>query len=99
MICRRYASRIPVTDMTRITSPATQPAVRWTQNKNLRGVIGRLSRSNFRPAPQQVVIDASELHYRGIVGRGGIQPLDGGVEIEEQCPLPVVPHHALDPEE
>jgi hypothetical protein len=28
----------------------------------------------------------------------GIQPLDGGVEIEQQCALAIVPHHALDPE-
>ena len=53
--------------MTRMTSPAKQPAVRWTQNRNSAGVMGRLSSSNFRPAPQQVVIDAGELHDGGIV--------------------------------
>jgi len=55
--------------------------------------------SNFSPAPQQVVIDAGELHYGGIVGLGWVNALDGGIEIEQQGALSVVAHHALDPEE
>ncbi len=59
----------------------------------------RLPGSDFRPAPQQVVIDAGELHDCGIVGLGRVNSLDGGVEIEQQRALAVVAHHALDPEE
>ena len=55
--------------------------------------------SDFRPAPQQVVIDAGKLDDGGIVGLGRVNALDSGVEIEQQGALSVVAHHALDPEE
>ena len=31
-------------------------------------VMDKIPNSNFRPAPQQVVVNAGELHHRGIVG-------------------------------
>src|SRR5436190_21360190 len=89
---------MPVTDMTRMTKPAKQPAVRCIQNKTLRGVMEG-GRSDFRPAAQQVVVDAGELQHRRVLGLGWINPLDGSVEIEQQGALAVVSHHALDPEE
>ena len=58
--------------------------------------------SNLRPLPEQIMIDAGELH-RGLgghrlIGEVAAQPLDAQIEIEEQRPLAVVPHHALNPE-
>ena len=83
----------------RMTSPATLPAVRCVQNRNRRGVMEKFSDSDFRPAPQQIVVNASELHDRGIVRLGRINALDGGVQIEQQRALAIVAHHALNPEE
>ncbi len=58
------------------------PGDRIIQKRTLRGVMKALSNSDFRPAPQQVVVDASKLHDSGIVRLGRIDALDRGVEIE-----------------
>ena len=49
-----------------------------------------LSDSNFRPAPQQVVVDAGKLHDGRIVRLGRVDALDCRVEIEQQSALTVV---------
>src|SRR5690554_4680816 len=38
MICFSYVSRTPVTDISRMTTPAVTPAARWHQNRILRKV-------------------------------------------------------------
>src|SRR5262245_38055121 len=61
---------------------------------------GRM-RSELRvgPAAQQIVIAARERDDGGMVRHGLVHLVDRHVEIEEQRPMRIVPHHALDPEE
>src|SRR4249919_3382786 len=56
-------------------------------------------RLELRPLAEQVVVHAGQLHESGVMGRFGANPLNRGVEVEEQRPLPVVSNHALNPEE
>src|SRR3546814_1988507 len=55
--------------------------------------------SGFGPAPEEVVIDASELEDSIVVGSVEREFLDGGVHFEQHLALAVVAHQALDPEE
>src|SRR3546814_18823381 len=55
--------------------------------------------SGFGPAPEEVVIDASELEDSIVVGSVEREFLDGGVHFEQHLALAVVAHKALAPEE
>src|SRR6185369_2656075 len=62
-ITQRWPARsTPVTHMTKITTPAMLPAVRWHQKRILRRLMWVIEAgaSGFGPAAEEVVIDAGE---------------------------------------
>src|SRR6266700_4139888 len=83
VICFSNESKMPVTHIVRITSPARLPAVRCIQKKYLRLDIGQSSSdSGFCPASHQVVVDTGELDGRRVLRKIAIEFLNCYVQIE-----------------
>src|SRR5690606_7890656 len=55
--------------------------------------------SNLSPLPQEIVIDARELHDGRMIGHLACEALNRDVHVEQQCATRVVADHALQPEE
>jgi hypothetical protein len=49
--------------------------------------------------PQKVVVNSRQLDGNGMVGAFVRQAADRGIEVEQQRAIPIVGHHALQPEE
>src|SRR5215831_16738561 len=78
-------------------SPAT--AIAMTTPKTRARRRRKALTSGLRPRAEQVVIAARQRHHAGVVGHRVVHLVDRHVEIEEERPVALFAHHALDPEE